>query len=393
MSQMAGKLAEGVAAGGRKKKTAVNEAATQGRASAEDVMMRAAENLLQAGQVDAAKKLVDGVETYGAIEALKITRDSERLRQSMNVALRRGGVGGGLAVLDQYNGDDLKVDIVETPTGYSVVEYMPGEDGEANQRVLFSGRTAEDIRQGFITYTMDPVESADYTAKILANKKARAELELKAKEIPGSDANERAINWLSAEPNNPRARLYAEVTLGLAPEQLDGFMTQVAVYQEAQRSGSQPPPDPKVEPEPQGGGSSGEEDAPRVDPNSSASRLDTRGVSAGDVGAGVGDETGQRSRRANANRARGGGGLSDAGPSITPVDRARSIALNEWRRATAARQAGPSGLASSPAAGDTSAEAIASRVYATLKRDPAMAGVADKDLRALAREAVMSAAQ
>jgi len=368
MAQMTEKLAEGVAAGGRKKKAVAQETATQGRASAEDVMMRAAENLLQAGQVDAAKKLVDGVETYGAIEALKITRDSERLRQSMNVALRRGGIGGALAVLDQYNGEDLKVDVVETSDGYSVVEYLPGEEGEVNQRVLFSGRAADDIRQGFITYTMDPVESADYTAQILANKKARAELELKRKEIPGSDANERAINWLTAEPNNPRAQLYAETTLGLAPDQIADFATRVAVFEDSKRARS---------------GTDGSRTPPP----------DTQDTDAGDPppATPAPAEEPEPSTGSSASRRKSRGGLRDTGPSAN--DRAREIALGVWRRAMAARQAGPSGLASSPSAGDTSPEAIMERVYAELRRDPSMQGFTEQYLQQLAQEAVMSAAR
>lgn len=388
MAQMTEKLAEGVAAGGKNKTKATREVASQGRASAEDVMMRAAENLLNSGQVDAAKKLVQGVETYGAIEALKITRDSERLRQGMNVALRRGGVGGALAVLDQYNGEDLKVDVIQTEDGFSVVEYMPGEgDDPGAQRALFSGRTAEEIEQGFITYTMDPVESADYTAKILANKKAKAELEMKRKKIPGSDANERAINFLAAEPNNPRARLLAEVVLGLPPEQIDEFVVKNQIYQDARSANTAPPPGSKAEPK--GTETPDRAEAPREDQNSSAARVETRGVG----GTGGGDATGQRERRANANLARGGGGLRDTGPSETPADRARSIALDVWRRAEASRQAGPSGLASSPSAGNTNSEAIMARVYGELARDPMMSEVSDRDLRTLAREAVMSAAQ
>jgi len=363
----------------------IKPAVEQRREGAEIDLQKAVEYLVGQGRTELAKDLVDGVELIGSLETQQILRESERMVGTMNNAIDQYGSAGGIAVLDEFNGDDRHVREVQTESGgWAAVEFSLDAEGKAvDVRPLFEAPDKETLTHMIRSSVQDPETRIDYMTNVYQMQTARAEAELAKAKIPGGSLEERIINALAADPNNPRWQVLAKLKLGMQDEEIAAFGENVQSYNAQKKiledaraaagGGSAPKPTPAPAetsqantPDPTPAEPPAE--APVATPPAAGLKTEGGMNLTGRTSADAYESQQQRARQQAAARA---AGLA-------------------WQKARAAGQ--PSGLASNPANADTSPAAIAAQVYQMLVRNPITQGMTDQEIRRLAQDAVSTPA-
>jgi hypothetical protein len=323
----------------------------------EQNLMLFAQRLIETGEFELAKYVVDGVNTLGTMQTQYAARESARLTQKMEAALRAGGPGEGLRVLDEFNGEGLSVTVVEDGKGgLAVVEFGRDENGDpTNQRVVLRASSEEELQQQLYAFTLDPVAAVQFTTNILANRARKVELELEEAKIPGGSNEERALNWLAIDPDNPNATFFAQVILGMSEEEVADQIARLKIFQGArsQGGGRTPPPAGDVEPPALPTGGAEPPPPPPPEPKEPGSRRDGR--------------------------------KPTPSPPLLEVARGKAAdaAALAWRGGVTAGGRRQRGLSPDP-------ESVLETVYTRLRNDPQLRDLEDAELRTLAEEAAGS---
>jgi len=185
-----------------------------------DFLLSLAEQFRQMGKPDWVDKTIRLYQQRGEIETARILADTQELQQGMKSALQRGGVAGGIAALDEFNGDTLDVRIVEANGALHVIEYARDGDEYVGQRVIMSAPTEEDLQRELFAYTLNPEASVEYLANAYDAAKAKVERDV-ARGTAASKVREGAASADKAEADAARAGVDARVANATAPAKVE----------------------------------------------------------------------------------------------------------------------------------------------------------------------------